>query len=333
MIKKIKFNPKPNSYLNIFLVWYGFSMSKVRFGVVIGDFPEDGSRGREYIQKIVNYLDNLDKAYESVWLGDHFTMGRHTSMDADLLECLTALTYLSAKFPNLDFGPLTLASSFRNPALLAKISSTLSVLSGGKFILGIGAGWNEVEYRQYGYDFPSNRTRIKQMEEAVQIIKLLWAQDDVTFIGKYYRVENAYCNPKPDPLPPILIGGGGEKYTLKAAARYADWWNGVFYDVNTWKHKLSVLANHCDDVGRDFDDILKSVFYLVALADSDEEALRLAKRSSFYPRLMVGSPESVASKLGDLVDAGVEYFQLWFTPFPNNEATQKFADEVITELI
>ena len=308
-------------------------MSKVRFGVVLWDWPEDGSRGREHLQNIVKYLDTLDNAYESVWLGDHFTLGSLTDMNADILECLTTLTYLSAKFPTLDFGPITLASSFRNPALLAKITSTLSVLSGGKFILGIGAGCNEEEYRQYGYEYLSNKTRIKQMEEAVQIIRLLWTHDDITFIGKYHRIENAYCNPKPDPMPPILIGGGGEKYTLKVVARHADWWNGAYYGVKTWTHKLNVLASHCDDVGRDFDDILKSAMWAVALAGSDEEALRLAKRCVAYPGgLLIGSPDSLVSQMGELVDAGVEYFQLGFTQFPNYEATQLFVDEVIPEL-
>jgi alkanesulfonate monooxygenase SsuD/methylene tetrahydromethanopterin reductase-like flavin-dependent oxidoreductase (luciferase family) len=308
-------------------------VSKVRFGILLPDFPEDDSRGREHTQNIITYIDTLDSVYESVWLGDHFTEGNVTDMDADFLECLTALSYLSAKFPDLYFGPLTLASSFRNPGLLAKITSTLSVLSDGKFILGIGAGWNEEEYRQYGYEFPSNRTRIKQMEEAVQIIRLLWTQDDVTFKGKFHRVENAYCNPKPDPLPPILIGGGGEKFTLKVVARYADWWNGGARDIRTWSHKLDVLSNHCDDVGRDYDDILKSAMCGVALAGSDEEALELAKRGPFpLEWWKIGSPESLASQMGELVDAGVEYFQLYFTRFPNHEATQIFADEVIPEI-
>jgi alkanesulfonate monooxygenase SsuD/methylene tetrahydromethanopterin reductase-like flavin-dependent oxidoreductase (luciferase family) len=308
-------------------------MSKVRFGVLLPDFPEDGSRGNEYIQKIIKYLDTLDNKYQSVWLGDHLIPWGDTDLETDILECLTALTYLSSRFPDLDFGSITLASSFRNPALLAKITSTLSVLSNGKFILGIGAGWFDEEYRQYGYEFPSNRTRIEQMEEAVQIVKLLWTQDDVTFKGKYYRVENAYCNPKPNPLPPILIGGGGEKYTLKSVAKYADWWNGVFLDVKTWEHKLNVLSNHCESVNRNFDDILKSAMWGIALADSDEKALRLAKPSVFYPRgLIIGTPESLVSQMGELIDAGVDYFQLYFTQFPNSEATQIFADEVMTEL-
>ena len=251
----------------------------------------------------------------------------------DVLECMTTLSYFSGRYPDLAFGPITLASSFRNPALLAKITSTLSVLSNGKFILGIGAGWYEEEYRQYGYEYPSAVMRIKQMEEAVQIIKLLWREDEVTFHGKYYVVENAYCDPKPDPLPPIMIGGGGENYTLKAVARQANWWNGVFYNIDTWNHKLDVLQNHCDDVGRDYNEILKTAMWGIAIADTDEEAQKIAETSIFYPRgLLVGSPETLAQKIGALIDAGVEYFQLYFALFPNINATQKFAEEVIPQL-
>ena len=112
---------------------------------------------------------------------------------------------------------------------------------------------------QYGYDFPPARIRIKQMEEAIQIIRLLWTQDDVTFKGKYHKVENAFCNPKPVEVPPVMIGGHGEKFLLKAVARHADWWNGFCIDVETWSHKLEVLSGHCDEVGRGYNDILKSL--------------------------------------------------------------------------
>jgi alkanesulfonate monooxygenase SsuD/methylene tetrahydromethanopterin reductase-like flavin-dependent oxidoreductase (luciferase family) len=206
-------------------------------------------------------------------------------------------------------------------------------MSGGRFILGIGAGWNKEEYLQYGYKFPSNRARIRQMEEATQIIKLLWKQDDVTFRGKYCQVENAYCNPKPDPVPPILIGGGGEKYLLKAVAKYADWWNGWCYNVETWSHKLNILANHCDNIGRDFNEILKSIAWVVALAESDEEAKKLVESSPFPSRWIIhGSPESITSQVGDLIDAGAEYFQLAFSHFPNVEGTKMFSEEVIPNL-
>lgn len=317
-------------------------MSKVSFGIAIAPDPEDNSRGREYFQKIIEYLDSLDNVYESVWLPDHLVpdssamYGRinEQSFSVDYLECLTTTSYLLPLYPNLKFGQIVLCNNYRDPALLAKMSSTLQVLSGGRFILGIGAGWFQEEYRQYGYEFPSPRTRIRQLEEAVQIIKMMWEEDGVTFHGKHYRIENAYCNPKPDPAPPIMIGGGGEKYTLKVAARFADWWNGFCYNVEKWNHKLNVLASHCIDVGRDFKDILKSAQWYVAIADSKEEALRLAKRSQYYSErvFIVGTPDSIVARMGELIDAGVEYFQLYFPQYRNTETTQLFADEVIPEI-
>jgi len=319
-------------------------MSNVRFGVILAPDPEDSSRGKEHGKNILEYLDCLDDAYESAWLPDHFIPTidptrfngiTEQAYSNDYLECLTTTSYLLPLYPNLKFGQLVLCNRYRNPALLAKMSSTLQVLSGGRLIIGIGAGWYKEEYEQYGYDFPSPRTRVRQLEEAVQIIKMMWEEDGVTFHGRHYRVDNAYCNPKPDPAPPILIGGKGEKYTLKVVARYADWWNGNFIDAETWSHKHNVLASHCDDVGRDPDEILKSTQWCIAIGGSDQEALRLAKRSQYYSErtFITGTPESLASQLGELVDAGVEYFMLYFPQHRNHETAQLFADTVIPELI
>ena len=308
-------------------------MSKLKFGVFSALDSEDISKGKNHIKNITKYFDTLDDKYESVWLPDHL-IPEMKPFSRDYLECLTTTSYLISQYPNLKFGQLVLGNNYRNPALLAKISSTLQVLSGGRFILGIGAGWYKEEYKQYGYKYSSSRTRIKQLEEAVQIIKMMWKEDEVTFHGEHYQIENAYCNPKPDPAPPIVIGGGGEKYTLKVVARYADWWNGFCFDLETWNHKLNVLSNHCDDVGRDFDEILKSLLWGVAIAESEEEAEKIAKHSQYYHPAMykIGTPESIISELGELVDAGVDYFQLNFPQYRNIESTQLFADKVIPEL-
>lgn len=311
-------------------------MSKVRFGVVLPGYLDDDSIGSVY-HHTERYLDAVPEKFESAWMTDHLIpLGEPYS--SDYLECLTTTSYLLPQYPNLKFGQLVLCNNYRNPALLAKMSSTLQVVSGGRFILGIGAGWYHEEYKQYGYKFPSPRTRVRQLEEAVQIIRMMWEKDSVTFHGKHYQIENAHCNPKPDPAPPIVIGGHGEKYALKVVAKYADWWNGFCFNVKTWSHKLDVLSNHCDAVGRDYDTILKSAQWGVALAGSDEEALRLAKNFiERFPRyslktFIIGSPESVVSQMSELVDAGVEYFQLYFAQFPNQEATQLFAEYVIPEL-
>ncbi len=307
-------------------------MSKIRFGVGISPHPEDKSQEKHHLQNIYNLLDSIDSSYESAWIPDHF-MPTMEPYETDYYECLTLTSYLLPKYPNLKFGQIVLGNNYRNPALLAKMSSTLQELSNRRFILGIGAGWFQQDYQQYGYEFPSPRKRIKQLEEAVQIIKKMWTEDETTFHGKYYNIENAVCYPKPDPVPPIMIGGSGERFTLKVVAKYADWWNGGSTDIDTCGHRLNVLAGHCDGVGRDYDDIVKCVMGIVALADSDEEALKHAKESR-YPLdwLLYGSPETVSTHLGKLVDAGIEYFQLFFVPFANYKATQLFSEKVIPEL-
>lgn len=316
-------------------------MSRVRFGVILANDPEDESRGETFVQKIFDYLDNLDDIYESVWVPDHL-LPTHPIPPRkddqvfrnDYLECLTTTSYLMPLYPRLKFGQAVICNSFRNPALLAKMTSTLQVLSGGRFILGIGAGWYPFEHIQYGYNFPPPWLRVKKLDEAIQIIKIMWTEDNVTFHGKHYHIENAYCNPKPNPIPPIMIGGGGEKVTLRIVAKYADWWSGNFLDETAYAHKLSVLSKHCDKVGRDFDDIVKCSQWCVAVADSDEEALKIAKQSQYYhERLyLVGTPETISSQLGKLVDVGVDYLQIYFPQYNNVETSKLFAQEVIPEI-
>jgi alkanesulfonate monooxygenase SsuD/methylene tetrahydromethanopterin reductase-like flavin-dependent oxidoreductase (luciferase family) len=309
-------------------------MSKVKFGVAVFNDSEDKIPARDHIKNIIKYLDSLDNVYESVWHPDHLIPDTLNPKSADYLESITTASYLMPQYPHLKFGHMVLCNNFRNPALLAKMSSTLQVLSQGRFIVGIGAGWYKEEYKQYGYKFPSPRTRVRQLEEAVQIIRMMWKEDGVTFHGKHYQIEDAYCNPKPDPHPPLLIAGFGEQYALKVVAKYADWWNTAFLSVNEWIHKKNVLESHCDDVGRDFDDILKTFTCGIALGDSFEDGLSLAKRSQFPERVFkIGTPESIVSQMGEMIDAGVEYFHLGFSQHRNIETTQLFADEVIPELI
>ena len=159
-------------------------MKKVRFGVSLPWMSEGGVQGREFIKNITDYLDTLDNIYESVWIADHLVPDTEP-MNLDVPECLTLTSYLLPQYPNLKFGQMVLCNNYRNPALVAKMSSTLQVLSGGRLILGLGAGWHHEEYKQYGYEYPSPRKRIKQLEEAVQIIRMMWKEDDVTFHGKY----------------------------------------------------------------------------------------------------------------------------------------------------
>ncbi|MCA1667629.1 MAG: LLM class flavin-dependent oxidoreductase [Thermomicrobia bacterium] len=182
----------------------------------------------------------------SCWVIDHFQFDTQP-----ILECYAFLAYHAGKAPGVRWGNLVLGQGYRNPALTAKIAATLQFLTGGRYILGIGAGWKEDEFRAYGYPFPSARERIGQLEDAVRICKLLWTGSPVSYDGPYYQINDAYCIPAPAPPPTIMIGGAGEQRTLRVVAEYADWWNADYYSPADYARKLAILREHCRAIGRD----------------------------------------------------------------------------------
>jgi alkanesulfonate monooxygenase SsuD/methylene tetrahydromethanopterin reductase-like flavin-dependent oxidoreductase (luciferase family) len=307
-------------------------MTQIEFGWRVPAFPVDGSKSTEFVQQIMDNLRQIQGKFDSAWVADHFIpWANFQSDETDTLECLTAINYLAGAFPQLDFGTIVLCQSYRNPALLAKMTATLQLLSGGRFILGIGAGWKADEYRAYNYEFPKPAVRIRQLEETVEIVKLLWKDAPASYEGNHYKIENAYCEPKPDPLPPIMIGGGGEQLTLRVVAKHADWWNFPGGTLENYKHKLDVLRGHCDAVGRDYEEIRKTwACEQVAVAATEEEAERIAAASPFSGNnLLVGTPEQVAEGLRSFTEVGVTYFILRFCDFPRNEGLLRFAEEVM----
>lgn len=309
-------------------------MTNVKFGWRVPAFPVDGSRGSTFVDQITNTLERIQGGFDSAWVADHFIPWAESEADdTDTLECLTSICFLAGAFPELDFGSIVLCQSYRNPALLAKMGATLQVLSGGRFILAIGAGWKTDEYLAYGYEFPRASVRIAQLEEAVQIIRKMWTETPASFEGKYYRIQNAYCEPRPDPRPPIMIGGGGERLTLRAVARYADWWNIPGGSVENYAHKLDVLRGHCQAVGRDYDEIVKTwAGELVAVAETEAEARRMAEASPFDGGSnIVGTPDQVAEWLRAFTDLGVEHFILRFADFPDTAGVELFAEEVVPQ--
>ena len=173
----------------------------------------------------------------------------------------------------LRVGPLVLSNSFRNPALLAKMAATLDVISNGRLEIGIGAGWMQREYEAYGYQYPSHAFRIRQMEEGIQIMKLMWTEKKPSFKGRYYWIKDSICDPKPiqKPHPPLTVGGWGEKFTLRVVAKEADRCN--FYAApEQYKHLVDVLRGHCKTVGRNYDEIEKSLFTGTYLFRNEREA-------------------------------------------------------------
>lgn len=312
-------------------------MHRIRFGLRVPEFPVDGSNGSEFIDQLLRFLKKIEPFFDSAWVCDHFVpWAEFADKTTPNLEGFTAISYLAGVFRNLTFGNIVLCNSYRNPALLAKMGASLQSLTKGRFVLGIGAGWKMDEYLAYGYEFPVPKVRIKQLEEGVQIIKDMWNKGSATFKGGYYKIDNAYCYPKPDPVPPIMIGGGGEKLTLKVVARHADWWN-IGGSPQLYQDKLRILEEHCRKEGRDPSNIIKTFSTdVAAVAETEDKAWKMTKKSPFAKigneeSFIVGSPDGVIEKLREYTKLGVEHFILRFADFPKAKGARLFADEVIPQ--
>ena len=276
------------------------------------------------------YLDRAVAPFDSIWMPDHVQYNGHT-----VAEGWTLLSYALARYPDKLCGHDVLCNSFRNPAHLAKMAATAQALSGGRLVLGIGAGWNEEEYRAYHWEYPSARVRIEQLAEAVQLIRTMWTEAPATFAGQYYRVEGAYCEPRPDPLPPIMIGGAGEKYLLRVVAQHADWWNYVYKDRETYAHKQDVLKEHCRAVGRNYDEIVQVLHIGILIADSEAELQRLRRRDDVRPvddNTLAGTPEMVTEAILAAVEQGAQRITVHFADAPRVEGTYLFAATVLPAL-
>jgi F420-dependent oxidoreductase-like protein len=220
-------------------------------------------------------LARLAAAVEEAGVTHLSVMDHYFQMEAILpatdpmLEGYTTLGFLAAHTRTVRLGLLVTGVSYRHPGLLAKIVSTLDVLSGGRAALGIGAAWYEREHRGLGVPFPPTAERFERLEETLQICRQMWDQDnDGSYEGKHYQLAETLCHPAPISKPPILIGGGGEKKTLRLVAQYADACNLFGESLDETAHKLDVLRRHCDDVGRDYDEIEKTALHMGPITDT-----------------------------------------------------------------
>jgi alkanesulfonate monooxygenase SsuD/methylene tetrahydromethanopterin reductase-like flavin-dependent oxidoreductase (luciferase family) len=306
-------------------------MGDLRFGWHMPSCPVDGSSAAVFLDQLQQALAHLQPHFDSVWVDDHVVPGSSwLPNDTPYLECLTTIAYLAPLYPTLQFGTSVLCQSYRNPAMMAKMTANLQWLTGGRFLFGIGAGWMQEEYQAYHFDFPTPSVRIDQMEEAIQIVKRLWTQSPASFAGKYYQIDNAYCAPRPDPIPPILIGGGGARKTLRVVARYADWWNLPGGTLENYAHKLDVLRQHCQAVGRNFDEIVKTWSpEAIALAATEEAAQHIAATSPYQKDVIIGTPRQVAEQLKPFIDLGVERFIIRIIDFPAMDGLNLFIQEVM----
>ena len=275
--------------------------------------PVIGNRWSDQ-QPIVVYQDEhiLPTAmahFDSLWIADHF-YGFEFKTDP-FLEAWTTLTWLAARYPNVQLCHHVLGQGYRPPALTAKMAATLQLLSGGRFTLGIGAGWRDDEYRAYGYEFPSATVRFEQLEEVITICRLMWTQDEPSFTGRHFRIDGASAPPLPDPVPRICIGSSGEKVGLPLVGRLADMWNGSFRDDEVWKRRLGIVQAAAERAGRKANDIEVTTTVERALPETDAEA------------------EQWVELLQHKADHGVQHFVLDFGHPQSLEPVQRFIEQVM----
>jgi F420-dependent oxidoreductase-like protein len=273
-----------------------------------------------------------DAGYDALWAPDHLTT--IPPSHEIVFEAWSVITALARDTSRVRLGQLATSNSYRNPALLAKMASTVDVLSRGRLTLGIGAGWYEPDYRGYGYAFGSAGHRLRSLDEAVQIILSMWTQDETTFDGEHYQVSHAVNQPRGVQTPhiPLMIAGGGEKVTLRLVAQYADACN-IMDSPEVLMHKYAVLERHCQDVGRDYNAIHRTTTTLVIIRDSDEEAralvppgLEFAWPGDLGSYGLIGTRETIAKRIAAYTAAGVQELALGFEDPTSAAQVRQFAE-------
>ena len=254
--------------------------------------------------------------YDSIWLFDHFHTVPTPTLETTF-ECWTITAGLARDTQRVKLGQMATCNGYRNPALLAKMASTVDVMSHGRLILGFGAGWYEHEYRAYGYGYPETRERMARFREACEVIHRMWTEEYPVFHGTYYTIDKPINEPKgvQRPHPPLWIAGDGEQVTLKLVAQWGDGCNVGDGDPELIRRKCDVLLRHCDTLGRDYDDITRSTSVGVHLVESEaaaESETAPARGSRSYQEYasytVVGTPERVVERLQTVIEAGAQYF-------------------------
>ncbi|HLH22695.1 MAG TPA: TIGR03560 family F420-dependent LLM class oxidoreductase [Chloroflexota bacterium] len=317
----------------------------MKLGVLVE--TEDGLTWDRW-RRIVAAVERL--GFESLWLSDHFLS--LSSSERESLECWVALTVAAAETTRVRLGPLVSPMTFRPPALLARMAVAVDHLSGGRLVLGVGAGWNDVEHRAYGIPYPPARERLDLLAEGIEVIRRLCEEGPAHYVGRYYQLDGADLQPKPRQRPrlPLLIGGMGERRTLPLVARYADEWNLTTADPALYRAKSERLAACCREIGRDPATIARSVAVgLLVGRDAAELGARCEVLRRLLPRLaplslgeipeamravgwVVGTPAEVAAQLRALAAAGVERAMLQLTDQTDLAALELVAHEVMPEL-
>jgi F420-dependent oxidoreductase-like protein len=309
--------------------------AKVKFGI------QTGLAGIEW-SHLLDFWRMLDRetAFYSIWTFDHFVPpGPGQDPSETCLEGWTALAAAAQATERLRVGCLVTGNTYRHPAVLAKMAVTVDHISNGRLEFGLGAGWHEAEHTAYGIPFYTVRERQDRLDEAAALIRALFrAEGPVNFEGRYYQLQHAPFSPAfiQKPHPPIMIGGGGEKRTLRAAARYADMIN-VMGPLSAVRHKIEVLERHCADVGRDPNEIVKSVFVPVFPSENAEHIDRISQavsvgfsvpKEQVQQEMPVGSPEHVRQIVEQYAELGVSYI-IMVSQAPHNFDIYRYVSEQV----
>jgi F420-dependent oxidoreductase-like protein len=302
---------------------------KIHFGITLPQFDTTWAHAREVA------LAAEEAGLDSVWCVDHLIGIPDASQP--VLEGWTEIAAIAAITRRVRLGHLVLCVSYRSPSLLAKMAATLDVVSQGRMIAGLGAGWYQPEYEQYGYPFPPIGTRLAQLGEALEILRRMWTEERATFEGRHFTVRAAVCEPRPvQRRLPILIGGGGEKVLLRLVARHADIWNnlGAYHDEVA--RKRDILAGHCRAIGRDPSEIVVSQQTLAAVATDRAEAAR--KTASLREQLgfldastelsLTGTPDEIRARVERNRAFGVSAFIMSFGRRTDPEDVRLFGREI-----
>ncbi len=320
-------------------------MTAVRFGLFVPQGwildlvdIEDPVEQFETMSRVAQAAERL--GFDSAWLFDHFHT-YHRPVLETTFECWTSMAALARDTSRIRLGQMVTCNGYRNPALLAKMASTVDVMSHGRLDFGIGAGWYEHEYLAYGYPYPPVPERLAMLREALQVITAMWTEPYASFEGVHYRVSGAINEPKgvQRPHPPIWVGGSGEKVTLKLAARYGDATNfgGHLDDMGWYRHKWDVIRAHCEAIGRDPASLVRSTDVETTLLGPGDDPTALTERyrrgqplHEYRTHAVVGGPQEVIDTYGRLIDAGVDYIIVSDLPgLARLEVLERLAAEVL----
>ena len=293
-------------------------MTVTRFGLQIPNFTFDGVAPQNLFDRIAAIAVTAEESgFDSLWVMDHFYQITNVGPRTDpMLEAYTLLGAIGGRTTRASVGTMVTGVTYRNPAMLAKMVTTLDVITSGRAILGIGAAWNQDEHDGFGFEFPSVRERLERLEDALQICRAMFQESNPSFHGRHYEIREALNEPRPlrPGGIPILVGGGGERTTLRLVAAYADACN-IFGDPTVIRHKLDVLNRHCEAVGRDPSTITKTRLGALAIAETSADAERKGRElaaargmdpARYREYVIAGNPDSVCEQVAAYFDAGLD---------------------------